>query len=165
MYVDRLIKVSSQSSHQESPIYWCLIRTNSIWSLENKRREGDHELTLGPVGPLRHMGVVVARHSTQLLAPFSGTTIPSICSDGSQKQRREVDQSEITELGGKAERTGTRAGCTLLRSAEPIGVGAGARPAADDIPDPWPGLATGLRAWRNLVSARVRCFLDSRSVQ
>jgi len=33
---------------------------------------------LGPVGPLRHMGVVVARHSTQPLAPLSATAMPSI---------------------------------------------------------------------------------------
>jgi hypothetical protein len=160
VYVDRLIKVSSQSSHQESPIYWCLIRTNSIWSLENKRREGDHELTLGPVGPLRHMGVVVARHSTQLLAPFSGTTIPSICSDGSQKQRREVDQSEITELGGKAERTGTRAGCTLLRSAEPIGVGASAGGNRRQ-PRSVAGLAIGLLGEFWFFSAGVRGLVCS----
>ena len=84
-----MIKISSESSDQESPIWWCLIRTNTIWSLANKRREGDHELTLGPVGPLRHMGVVVARHSTQLLAPFSGTTIPSICSDDGLQEAEE----------------------------------------------------------------------------
>jgi hypothetical protein len=93
-----LIKISSESSDQEeSPFWWCLIRTNAIWSRANKRREGDHELTLGPVGPLRHMGVVVARHSTQLLAPFSATTIPSICSDDGWRR----GQAEITEHGGK----------------------------------------------------------------
>jgi hypothetical protein len=108
------------------------------------------------------MGVVVARHSTQLLVAFSAATIPSICNGGSQ----EADRDDRARSKGEEERAETRAdGCTLQRSAEPIGVGAGARPAADDIPDPWPGLATGLRAWRNLVSARVRCFLDSRSVQ
>jgi hypothetical protein len=40
-------------------------------------RSIDQELTLGPVGPLRHMGVVVARHSTQLLLPSSATPIPT----------------------------------------------------------------------------------------
>lgn len=54
--------------------------TNS--SEPRKTKEGEKEVTLRPAGPLRHMGVVVARHSTQLLAPFSGTTIPSICNDG-----------------------------------------------------------------------------------
>lgn len=39
---------------------------------ERKEKEGrSGELTLGPVGPLRHMGVVVVRHSTQHILPPS----------------------------------------------------------------------------------------------
>jgi len=126
-------------------------------------REGDHELTLGPVGPLRHMGVVVARHSTQLLAPFSATTIPSICIDGSHEAGEERSGRDHRAWRQSRERAEARAdGCTLLRSAEPIGVGAGAggnrrqpRSVAgvgDRIA--WRILVFGRRAWSGLFLLR-----------
>ena len=54
------------------------------------------ELTLGPVGPLRHMGVVVARHSTQPLEPLPATATPSICS------RHEAEARSATRSQGAA---------------------------------------------------------------
>ena len=42
---------------------------------QRRGEERSRELTLGPVGPLRHMGVVVARHSTQHILPASAAAI------------------------------------------------------------------------------------------
>lgn len=62
-------------------------------------RSIDQELTLGPVGPLRHMGVVVARHSTQLLLPSSATPIPTtyMMITNQEKIEREIDRAQNTQ--------------------------------------------------------------------
>lgn len=62
-------------------------------------RSIDEELTLGPVGPLRHMGVVVARHSTQLLLPSSATPIPTtyMMITNQEKIEREIDRAQNTQ--------------------------------------------------------------------
>lgn len=59
-------------------------------------RSFDQELTLGPVGPLRHMGVVVARHSTQLLLPSSATPIPTTYMITKQKELNQKLSPEHT---------------------------------------------------------------------
>ena len=52
----------------------------------------DEALTLRPVGPPRHMGVEVVRHSTQLLLLSSTTPIPSTCKDSKLERIKLIPQ-------------------------------------------------------------------------
>lgn len=116
-------------------------------------------LTLGPVGPLRHMGVVVARHSTQPLAPFSGTTIPSICCSDGWQEAEERGQACRDHSSAWRQRRDRADGCTLLRSAEPIDVGVGACGSRRQ-PRSVAGLATGLLGefWFSAGVRGLVCF-------
>jgi hypothetical protein len=88
----------------------------------------DEALTLRPVGPPRHMGVEVVRHSTQLLLPSSTTPIPSTCKENKpevinidpvEARQRSTSRIRGEQQQRKEESRRTAAGCTF-RSEEPI---------------------------------------------
>jgi len=107
---------------------------------------------LGPVGPLRHMGVVVARHSTQPLAPLSATAMPSICSR----------QRSVGEVGHKIAGRGGRLnkGKRASRRVDLTAIGRTHRRRRQQRT----ASIRGRIAWRNLVPALVSwllCFLEA----
>jgi len=123
---------------------------------QNKKEQGEammmDELTLGPVGPLRHMGVVVARHSTQPLAPLSATAMPSICSR----------QRSVGEVGHKIAGRGGRLnkGKRASRRVDLTAIGRTHRRRRQQRT----ASIRGRIAWRNLVPALVSgllCFLEA----
>jgi hypothetical protein len=61
---------SGHDQHRRSPPSQDTAQTK-VRERGRRGEERSTELTLGPVGPLRHMGVVVVRHSTQHILPPS----------------------------------------------------------------------------------------------